>query len=270
MTTIHSGETETDTMDEPSNPPTAPADTPPARGGVDIRGGDVRAGHDIVAGDVNIAGDSISGRTVIVERGYSASEVQRLVLIVGALVFVTGAVFFVLGALSVSAVTAALDRPLPNGSSEVAALRMQNRIQQLNNLQPGEPFRVTFTEEELSSYFRFVLGPQVGVSEGKARLMDTPGQIAIGGNLDALNGRPFAAQLNVTTGEMPFQLQGAWLKVVPTPGTFGWVPVTPLARDLGERLNTLLFGQVQFTQVVQGPVQADVDNRILVLTGVAK
>lgn len=259
-------------MNEPPNPSESPDMDLPARGGIDIRGGDVRAGRDIVAGDVNIAGDSITGQTVTVQRGYSASEVQRLVLIVGALVFVTGAAFFIFGALSAAAVLAALDRPLPNGSSEQAAVRMQQRIQALNQLQPGDRFRLTFTEQELSSYFRFVLGPQVGVSEGKARFMDTPGQIAIGGNLDNLNGRPFAAELDVTTGAVPFELRGAWLKAVPTPGgvTFGWVPVTPLAQDLSQRINSLLFGKVHFTQVTQGPVQSDTPGRTLTLTGVVK
>ena len=54
----------------------------------------MRAAREIVAGDVNVAGDSISGQTVSVQRGFSAKEVQRLILIVGGLVFVTAACVF--------------------------------------------------------------------------------------------------------------------------------------------------------------------------------
>ena len=95
-------------MDESSPSPQKTTIPPePSRGGVNIQGGDVRAAHDIVAGDVNVAGDSISGQTVSVQRGYSANEVQRLILIVGGLVFATALCFFAFGAVSAAAVSAA-------------------------------------------------------------------------------------------------------------------------------------------------------------------
>lgn len=244
-----------------------------AHGGIDIRGGEVRAGGDIVGGDVRIAGDAIRAQTVTVQRGFSASDVQRIVLVVGVLIFVTAACFFAFGAASAAAIVAIINRPLPGGSSLEAAAAMQHKIEALNSLQLGQSFRVTFTEEEVSSYFRFVVGPQLGISDGKARFMDTPGAIVIGGNLDAAGGLPFLARLNITTTAQPLALESVWLKVLPTPSNsgFGWIPVTPLAYQLGARINAWLFGKVQFTQIEQvgaaGPV---IGERALVLWGFAK
>jgi hypothetical protein len=260
-------------MNEPPGTPERPPEPTSARGGIDIRGGDVRAARDIVAGDVNIAGDSISGQTVAVQQGFSANQVQRLVLVVGGLVFVTAACFFILGAITAGALVNSLGRPL-NSSSE-AAFSMQNKIDALKSLVPGQAFQVVFTEDELSSYFRFVVGPAIGISDGKARLMDDPGKIALGGNLDSAGGLPFIAELTVTTSETPFQLTGAWVKVLPTPEgvSFGWLPVTPFAQNLNRRLNDLLFGEVRFSQIAQsgGGPQAppEAGNRLL-LSGRAR
>jgi hypothetical protein len=263
-------------MDLPPNSPEQPTPPPePSRGGVDIRGGDVRAARDIIAGDVNVAGDSISGQTITVQRGYSASDVQRIVMIVGGLVFLTAACFFVFGAISAAALVGVLSRPLPGGSPPEAGLRMQAKIDQLNSLQPGQQFRVTFTEEEVSSYFRNFAGPSLGISDGRARFLDQPGEIALGGNLDSAGGLPFLAQLKVTTNATPLELQGVWVKILPTPTgvNLGWIPVTALAGNLGARINAALFGKVQFTQIAQTGggtgAQPSVGTN-LILTGVAK
>jgi hypothetical protein len=233
----------------------------------------VRAGRDIIGGDVRVAGDSITGGTVTVQRGYSADQVQRLVLTVGGLVFATAVVFFIFGAITVSALLGAINRPV--NSSIVAAEQMQAKIDALNSLQSGQTFRVVFTEDELSSYFRFILGPDIGVTDGKARLLDETGEIAISGNAQIYGGLPFIAQLSVTTTDVPFNLESAYIKVLPTPewANFGWIPVTPLARNLSEQVNSLLFGQVQFTRMLQTgggeAVPPPVGNN-LVLQGVAK
>lgn len=264
------------TMGEPPSLPER--GTPPNESSgdrtIDVSGGDVRAGRDIVAGDVKIAGDSISGQSIVVQRGFSANDVTRLVLIVGALVLATALIFFVAGAIVAAPLVATLNRPLAGGnSSPAAAAQMQQKIDALDSLQPGQEFRVGFTEDEVSSYFRFVLGPVLGVTEGKARFTDTPGQIVLGGNIVEFGGLPFMAEMKVTTGKVPFELQSAWLKVLPTPQgvNFGWIPVTPLARSLSQSLNARLFGKVQFTNIRQvGATGAEVGARALVLDGVAK
>ncbi|MBI4671351.1 MAG: hypothetical protein HY741_06740 [Chloroflexi bacterium] len=263
-------------MDAPPPSPERPS-TPaePPRSSIDIRGGDVQAGRDIVGGDVNVAGDSISAQNVSVQRGFSADQVQRLVLIVGGLVFVTAACFFIFGALSAAAIVNVISRPLPGGSPVQAAIEMQQKIDALNSLEPGQRFRVLFKEEEISAYFRHIAGPKLGISNGKARLMDEPGQIALGGNLDRMNGMPFLAQVQVTTTETPLEVEGAWIKLLPTPEgmSFGWIPVTALAQDFSQQLNAALFGKVHFTQIGQtgggSGIQPEIGTNLL-LTGAAK
>ena len=240
---------------------------------VEISGGQVNA-RDIVGGDVNIAGDSINAQTVTIQRGYSARQVQRLVLIVGGLVFFTALVFFILGAISASALTAALNRPLPGGNSPEASARMQAKIQTIRALAPGDSFdNVPFTEDEVSSYVHFVFGPAINITQGRARFMDVPGQIAIGGNLE--NGLPMMAQINLTKNATPIELDSAYIKILPTPddSNFGWIPVTPLARALGQQLNDMLFGKVRFTEIRQGitiSAASELPNRTVILDGIVK
>lgn len=245
--------------------------SPPPQNGIDIQG-DARAGRDIVGGDVNIGGDSISGGTVSVQRGFSAAEVQRLVLIVGGIVFGTALVFFIVGAVAAASLVSVLNRPLIGGSRPEAAAQMQHKIDALNSLQSGQAFRVGFAEDEVSSYFRFVLGPAIGISDGKARFTDVPGQIVIGGNADNFGGLPMMAVIQTTTSKVPFELTSAWLKIIPTPQgmAFGWIPVTPLAQNLNHQINSLLFGKVQFTSINITPSQEGILESNLILTGVAR
>ncbi len=259
------------TMNEPPSLPEKSVPPEPARGGIDIHGGDVRAARDIVAGDVNVAGDSISGQTVSVQRGYSANEVQRLILIVGGLVFLTATCFFIFGAVSAAALVNAVNRDLPGGSSQEAAQNMAHKIDALNSLSPGQEFRVSFSEDEVSSYFRFLLGPAIDVADGKARFLETPGRLAISGKLDNGKGLPFLAEAELTKGAVPFQLRGAWVKIIPTPDgwSFGWVPVTPLAQDLSGRINNFMFGRVQFTEITKTTPEGSKGEQLNVW-GVAK
>jgi len=243
-------------MDAPNSPSEKPPSALPEQhphGGIEITGGEVHADHDIVAGDVNIAGDSITGQNVTVQRGYSAGEVQRLVIIVGGLVFLTAACFFIFGALSAAAVVGVINRPLAGGSSPEKAAQMQTKIDEITSLPPGSSFQQVFTEDEVSSYFRFILAPRLGVTDGKARLMDEPGQIALGGNLTSAGNLPFLAQVELTTDPVPVHLEAVWLKVLPTPEgwAFGWVPVTPLAQRFEAQINSFLLGKVQFNRIVQ-------------------
>lgn len=257
-------------MDDPKPPSSLPEKSSSA---IDISDSQVSAGGDIVGGNVNVAGDSIRGQTVTVQRGFAATDVQKLVLTVGGLVFVTAACFFLFGAVSVAAFINVLNRPVE--SSPEAALSMRNKLNQMEALAPGDEFRVVFSEDEISSYFRFLAGPQLGISNGKARLMDNPGQIALGGNLDNAGGLPMTAEMYVTTNEAPLELKEVWIKIIPTPEgvNFGWIPVTAFTRDLNAQINAALFGTVQFTQIAQtgGGTGAQPAVGInLILQGVAK
>ena len=257
-------------MDESSPPSPTPEKPSPAsssHGGIEIRGGEVRAEHDI------IGGDSISAQNVTVQEGYSAAQVQRLILIVGGLVFSTALCFFIFGAISAAAIVGALNAPQSRPPNIPAAENMQAKIDDLNSKPPGSEFNQTFTETEVNSYFHYILGPSVRVSNGKARFLDEPGEIALGGNLDDAGGLPFLAQINVTTDEHPVHLQGAWVKILPTPDgvNFGWIPVTPLASGFESRLNGLLFGKVQFSNVAVGQGSGlELGQNVLRLSGNTK
>lgn len=262
-------------MGEPPSLPERRENDVNASGGINITGGEVRAGRDIVAGDVNIAGDSISGNTVTVQRGYTAEQVQRLVLIVGGLVFATALFFFIIGAASAAVIVGVLSRPLQGGSDPNAAQRMQQKVEIINSRPPGSQFRVNFTEDELSSYFRFIVGPRLGIDEGKVRLMDEAGKLAIGGNLRAQGGLPFILEVDVTKQAQPFQVRNAWVKLLPTGegSSFGWVSVPFVGQNLSKQLNDQLLNGVQFTAVQQtgggSAAPPEIGNNLL-LTGVRK
>src|SRR5574341_666246 len=89
---------------------------------VDVSGGEIKAGR-----DVEIAGRDI----VTVERGFSAAQVQRLLITVAVIVFVTAACFFSGGLILGGAALAALNRPLSGGLSQEAAHSMQTKLEQL-------------------------------------------------------------------------------------------------------------------------------------------
>lgn len=254
-------------MGEPPSLPERTESEDAARGGINISGGDVRAGRDIVGGDV------VSGNTVTLQQGFTAEQVQRLVMIVGALVLATALIFFVVGAASAAVIVGVLNRPL--NSSDTAAARMQQKIDIINARPPGSQFRVNFTEDELSSYWRFIAGPNLGIDDGKVRLMDDPGKLAISGNLRAQAGLPFILEVDVTKNPQPFQIRAAWVKLLPTPegSSVGWVQVTSLVQGFNERLNAELLNGVQFTAVQQtgggAAAPPEIGNNLL-LTGVRK
>lgn len=245
-------------MDAPKEPqPAAPPqnsapEAAPHASGVEISGGEVRVEHDLIGGD----------QITITQQGFSPAEVRRLVITVGLIVAATAAIFFVLGTTVSVVALVALQRPIPGGSSLEAAQSMQNKIDNFKSLPPGQPFVVAVSEKEISSYFQYIAGPALGVTDGKVRFLDDPGSLVVGGNLKQFGNLPFAATFQLTTGAEPFVLDQAWVKVLPTSGTtFGWVPVTPLLRPFTKQLNDQLAGAVTFTSV-QG-----LQNSVLAPTG---
>jgi hypothetical protein len=162
---------------------------------------------------------------------------------VGALVFATAACFFS-GGIAVGAVAFnAFGREI--GSSQEAALRFHQKLQVLQALPPGQAFALTFTEDEFSSYVKFVLSPQLGFrpETGRARLLDD-GQIGIEGELESLGGTPVRAVFEVTdTPGAPLQLRSAAVLALPLgkDSFFGWVAVpTSVLQPVEARANSLL------------------------------
>jgi hypothetical protein len=240
-------------VDHPNDSPEAEPQPAPAGGSFDA-GRDIQAGRDIAGRD--IAGRDIAGGD-IVTIGFSQKAVTRLVLIVGVLVFVTAACFFSGGIALGAGVFAALNRPVE--TSPQAALSMQSKLQQIQSLPANQPFSVVFSEPELNSYFHFVLGPQVGVADGKLRLLSDD-QLAVSGQVEDLGGRQAAGVFDVQKGSsQPLQLSAAGVKVTgPKNSRFGWVAIpTPLLSPLQERINQALAGNYEITTVqsVQNPNQ---------------
>jgi len=219
--------------------PNQPQAVPPAGLGA---GRDLNVGGDVAGGDVV--------KTTTTNVGLGAKEVQRLLLTVGALVFITAACFFS-GGLAVGAVAVnTLNRPV-NSNDPAAAARFAAYLEELRALSPGQPFAFGFTEQEISAYFRLTLAPSLGITNGKVRLLDDPGQLVVGGQLTQLGGLPFAATFHVTdTVGAPLSLTAAAVQILPLKDSlFGWVfvPVSAFG-SITDNLNRL-FANLQFNSV---------------------
>jgi hypothetical protein len=181
--------------------------------------------------------------------GFSAAEVQRLIITVGVLVFVTAACFFSGGVVVGGAAIAALNKPV--ASSPAKADVMESKLQEMSNLPPGESFALSFTEDEISSYFRFKVAPQIGINDGKIRLLDEPGQFVLGGQWQALGNLRVAATFRLEAGDKPMQLESAAVQVLDVGNsTFGWVAVpTPLLQPLTDQINGMITSRAQVEKV---------------------
>lgn len=201
-------------------------------------------------GDVNVGGDA-AGRDVIktthnvTQVGMSAAAVQRLLISVGALVFLSTLCAFVSGAAVMFAGLQALDKPV--GSSTEAALRFQTNLQAVQAQPSGQQVAFSFTEDEISSYVKFILGPQLGfvADSGKVRFVNDR-ELVVAGRLAAANGLQVAAtfQLSDEVGR-PLALTAAAAQLVDTGSPLGWTAVpTGMLQGVEARLNQEL-GEVQ-------------------------
>ena len=216
-------------------------------------------GGDVVAGDYekNVrAGRDVVGRDVVTTAnttnvGFSAAAVQRLLITVGAMVFVTAACFFSGGVVVGGAALGALDRQV-NSNDQTAAAEFAELLQILRDLPPGQAVQFTFTEQQLSAYFRQQVAPTLplDITDAKVRLLDS-GDLVVGGRAGALGGAQFAATFEWQTGAGgPLRLDAAAVEVLPLRNrVFGWVAVpTGLLRPLTDGLNDL-FGGVRVTDI---------------------
>jgi hypothetical protein len=150
--------------------------------------------------------------------------VRRLVITVGVLVFVTALCFFATGAVAGAAALSAFQRELP--SNPAAAEDFQRGLQTVQAAPAGVAFQWAFEENDLSSYMRFILGPQMGLGDtGKARFMPSQ-QIAFKGNWPQIAGLPVMAVTTIQTGMQPvYRLDSSFVKLLPLGENLGWVPV---------------------------------------------
>lgn len=221
--------------------------TDPQRPNINIEaGGDLNAGT-FVGGDMTTTTTTTTHTSV----GFNASQVQRLIVTVAVLIFVTAGCFFS-GGLVLGVGTFAALNSQNFASSEEAALSFQAKLNQLHALAPGQPFEFPFSEDEISSYIKFILGDQIGFSPetGKARLL-TPGELVIGGELTSLGNLSVAATFEMTNVVgAPLKLKGAAVQLLRLGDLpFGWVAVpTIFLQDVERNINSL-FGAVELVEV---------------------
>jgi hypothetical protein len=226
----------------PPGPEPEPRQSPPGdAGGPRLESdGDLTVGGDVAGRDV------IKTQTVTNVAGFSEKTVVRLMIVVGVLVFVTAACFFSGGVVVGAAALTALDKPV--GSSQAEAAIFEQKLLALNAVSPGQPFTFEFTEDEISSYVKFVLSEDIGFlpETGKVRLVDDR-QVIVSGQLAALGGLEVAAvfELSNLAGQ-PLALQSAAARVLRVRGsTFGWTALpTALLQPAADQLNARL-GNVQ-------------------------
>jgi hypothetical protein len=196
-------------------------------GGVDVQASRVNVTGDVVGHDVN----------KVTYVGMSPEAVRRLVLTVGVLVFVTAACFFTGGIFVGRNVIAALDRGV--NSDPQFGQQVADALAQIDNLPAGQKFSIVMTESQLSSYLRHFLGPQIGLSDARARLLDN-GQIMFYGQWSGLANLPILAVVSMQpSADRLFQVQSAAVRIVSIQNSdFGWVALPasflqPLANQIG-------------------------------------
>jgi hypothetical protein len=201
----------------PSEPP-EPSVTQNVSGGATVQpGGDANVGGDVVGRD------KIQTTTTVTNLGMTSEAVRRLVLSVGVLVFVTAFCFFSGGLVVGFAALQAFARPLP--STLTAAENFQAGLNQVQALAPGQAFQWTYTENDLSSYMRFILGPQIGF-DARARFLSSD-EVTFQGTWSGMLGLPVTVVTRMeTSSPQLYHTVSAAVQILPLPDSnFGWVPL---------------------------------------------
>jgi hypothetical protein len=217
----------------PPPPPPAAGSVQSTSGGVTVGADDVKIGGSVVGRDqiTSVGDDLIQGNvTNVTNVGMSPQAVQRLLITVGLVVFVTAACFFAGGIFVGANVFAALNKPV--GSSQAAAASFEQKMDTVARMQPGDTYQLRFTEDELSSYLKFTLGPQIGLSNARARVLGN-GQFVVYGRYSDLGGLPvMLVGAPQADSDQLFQLAQSSVQVIPvdsgqanTVSNIGWVPV---------------------------------------------
>jgi hypothetical protein len=157
------------------------------------------------------------------------------------MVFVTALCFFSGGIVVGFAALQAFQRPLP--STLPAAEGFQAGLNQVQALPSGQAFRWSYTETELSSYMRFILGPQIGF-DARARFLSSD-EVAFQGSWSGMLGLPVTVVTRMEADSPQlYHTVSAALQILPLPNSsLGWVAlpasaVQPLVdainRDIGQ------------------------------------
>ena len=184
-------------------------------------GANLQAAADITVGGDVVGRDKIT-QTTITNVGMTPEAVRRLVITVGGLVFATAFFFFAFGAVTAAAALSAFDRELP--STQTAADDFQRQLQIIDAAPRGQTFEWQFEENDLSSYLRFILGPQIGF-DGRARFLSSQ-QTSFKGSWSGVNNLPVMVVTTIQAGSTElYQIDRAYVQILPLGDNLGWVPV---------------------------------------------
>jgi hypothetical protein len=234
-----------------------PAEPPPDHAEVDIHAAEVNIGGDVVGRDkiISVGDDLIQGNvTNVTQIGFTPEAVRRLIITVGVLVAATAACFFAGGILIGGAAIAALNRPIDSNPGSSA--EFQQGLDEIAARPAGQEFRISFTEEQLSSYIRFGLGPQLGLSNGRARILPD-GRVVFYGSWSGLAGLPVMVTCSIQTDTAQiFKIDSAAVQIVPlsllntnTVSNVGWTPAPNFfAQPLVDGINAQLSQYFVVTQ----------------------
>jgi hypothetical protein len=185
-------------------------------------GGDATVGGDVVGRD------KIQTTTTVTNVGMPPEAVRRLVLSVGILVFVTALCFFSGGIVVGFATLQAFARP-------------------------GQAFQWTYAENDLSSYMRFILGPQIGF-DARARILSSE-EVAFQGTWTGMLGLPVTVVTRMETNSPQlYHTVSAAVQILPLPNSnLGWVAlpastVQPLVDAINQNI-----GQGYVAKVIDFP-----------------
>jgi len=238
----------------PENIQPEPVEEPVSSAGEFSAERDIVAGRDIAGRD--IAGHDIAGRDIYnttTNIGFNQNTVLKLVVAVGLMVFLTAGCFFSGGIVVGVGALLALNRPVAVNTASSASMQM--KLADLQNTPPDTPFTLSFSEEEINSYFHQVVAPDLNITNGKIRLL-SPGKLIVAGDASELSNLPFAATFQVVTGQpgQTLKLVGAAVDLLPSSnGSFGWVAVpNAVLAPIAEQVNDYLGGHYVINGVSGG------------------
>jgi hypothetical protein len=240
---------------EPGNIQPEPAEEPIGSSSQFSAERDIVAGRDIAGRDIagrDIAGRDIYNRTTVI--GFNQDTVLKLMIAVGLMVFLTAACFFSGGIVVGVGALAALNRQVP--VSAVAAQSMGVKLSALQSYAPDQPFTLSFTEEEINSFFHNVVAPDLNITNGKIRLL-SPGKLIVAGDASGLSNLPFAATFQVVKDKpgQTLELVGAAVDLLPfSRGSFGWVAVpNSVLAPIAGQVNDYLGKNFMISSVSEAP-----------------
>jgi hypothetical protein len=128
-------------------------------------------------------------------------------------------------------------------STPDSAVAFEEGLREIASRPAGQPIQLTFTEQQLSSYIRLTLGSEIGLTNGRARLLPD-GQVVFYGRWPGWLNLPVMAITSVqVNSNQLFHVNSAAFSILPSADSnqvsnLGWVPLPasvlqPLVDQIG-------------------------------------